>query len=217
MALVGRISIGRHGFAAIAAVVFTALAVVGSGHARGQDAGDQAGGPPAPEAEAMAPGAMQMMMGDVGDGDDAAALIGHGFRLDGDVFTTIDHPDAIDETAVLGINRRGQIVGAYLEGGVTPNPDGTVPPGVCTVSSGKGGASPHSTSPDRSGRNPSGSTIVARSRAGTMTPRGNSTGSCCRRGSTRRSMRHARSTTSRTAISRGASTIAARSSSPIPP
>jgi uncharacterized membrane protein len=114
MALGDCITIGRFGMAAIAAAVLTALAVASSGPARGQDAGNQAGGPAAPEAEAMAPGGMQMMMGGAGDGD-SAALIGHGFLLDEDVFTTIDHPDAVDETAVLGINRRRQIVGGYVD------------------------------------------------------------------------------------------------------
>ena len=54
-----------------------------------------------------------MMMG--GDDGDSAPLIGHGFLLDGDVFTAIDHPDAVDETGVTGINSRGQIVGGYVD------------------------------------------------------------------------------------------------------
>jgi uncharacterized membrane protein len=115
MALGDRITIGRYGMAAIAAAVLMAVAVASSGPARGQDAGDQSEGPAAPEAEMMAPGGMQMMMGGMGDNGDLAALIGHGFLLDGDVFTTIDHPDAVDETAVLGINSRGQIVGGYVD------------------------------------------------------------------------------------------------------
>jgi uncharacterized membrane protein len=115
MALGDRITIGRFGMAAIAAAVLTALAAASPGPAWGQDTGDEAGGPVAPEAEAMAPGGMQMMMGGASDGDDAAALIGRGFLLDRDVFTTIDHPDAVDETAVLGINRRGQMVGGYVD------------------------------------------------------------------------------------------------------
>jgi uncharacterized membrane protein len=57
----------------------------------------------------MAPAGM--MMGAASDDSDAAPLTGHGFLLDKDVFTTIDHPDAVDETAVIGINGRGQIVG----------------------------------------------------------------------------------------------------------
>jgi uncharacterized membrane protein len=119
MALLQRTSIGRYGTAAIAAAVFTALAVASSGPARGQETGDQAGGPAAPEAAMMAPGGiqtmMQMMTGGAGDDGDPAVLIGHGFLLDRDVFTTIDHPEAVDETAVLGINRRGEMVGGYVD------------------------------------------------------------------------------------------------------
>jgi hypothetical protein len=83
----------------------------------GQDTGDQAGGPAASQAATMAPAGMPMMgmMGAPSAGGDAAALTGHGFLLDEDVFTTVDHPDAVDETAVLGINRRGQIVGGYVD------------------------------------------------------------------------------------------------------
>jgi hypothetical protein len=58
---------------------------------------------------------MQTMMGGAGDDGNSAALIGHGFLLDGDVFSTIDHRDAVDETAVFGINSRGQIVGGYVD------------------------------------------------------------------------------------------------------
>ena len=47
MALVDRTSIGRYGMAAIAAGVFTALAVASSGPAWGQDTGDEAGAPAA--------------------------------------------------------------------------------------------------------------------------------------------------------------------------
>ena len=115
MALVDRTSIGRYGMAAIVAAVFTALAVASSGPAWGQDTGDAAEGPAAPEAEAMAPGGMQMMMGAPSDDGDSAALIGHGFLLDKDVFTTIDHPDAVAETGAPGINNRGQIVGGYID------------------------------------------------------------------------------------------------------
>ena len=116
MALGDRTSINRYGMAAIAAGVFTALAVASSGPAWGQDTGDPAEAPAAPEAEAMGPaGMMQMLMGAPSDDGDSAPLIGHGFLLDGDVFTTIDHPDAVDETAVLGINSRGQIVGGYVD------------------------------------------------------------------------------------------------------
>jgi uncharacterized membrane protein len=116
MALGDRITIGRFGIAAIAAAVVTALAVASPGPAWGQDTGDQAGGPAASQPETMAPaGMMQMMMGGAGNGSDAAALRGHGFLLDREVFTTIDHPDAVDETAVLGINSRGQIVGGYVD------------------------------------------------------------------------------------------------------
>jgi probable HAF family extracellular repeat protein len=56
---------------------------------------------------------MQMMIG--ADDSDSAALIGHGFLLDGDVFITIDHPDAVTETAASAINNRGQIVGGYVD------------------------------------------------------------------------------------------------------
>ena len=114
MASVDRTSIGRWGTAAIVAAL-TALAVANSGPAHGQDTGDADGAPAAPEAETIAPDAMQMMMGGAGDDGDSAPLIGHGFLLDGDVFTTIDHPDAVDETGVAGINSRGQIVGGYVD------------------------------------------------------------------------------------------------------
>jgi uncharacterized membrane protein len=72
---------------------------------------------PGSAGEAIGPAEMQMMgmMGGAGDGGDAAPLRGHGFLLDGDVFTTIDHPDAVDETAMLGINSRGQILGGYVD------------------------------------------------------------------------------------------------------
>jgi uncharacterized membrane protein len=117
MALVDRTGIGRYGIAAIAAGVLMALAVASSVPAWGQDTGDQAGGPAAPEAEAMAAAGMQMMgmMGAPSDGGDATPLTGHGFLLDKGVFTTIDHPDAVDETAVVGINSRGQILGGYVD------------------------------------------------------------------------------------------------------
>jgi uncharacterized membrane protein len=115
MALGDRITIGRFGMAPIAGAVLTALTVASTGSAWGQDTGDQAEGPAASQAEMMAPGGMQMMMGGAGDDGDSAALIGHGFLLDEDVFTNIDHPDAVAETAVLGINRRGQIVGGYVD------------------------------------------------------------------------------------------------------
>ena len=39
--------------------------------------------------------------------------LGPGFLLDRGEFTTIDHPDAVLETAPYGINNRGQIVGGY--------------------------------------------------------------------------------------------------------
>ncbi len=42
---------------------------------------------------------------------------GNGFLLDNGVFTTIDHPDAGPETAAVGINNRGQIVGGYVDAG----------------------------------------------------------------------------------------------------
>ena len=85
MALADRTTIGRYGIAAIAAGAFTALTVANSGPAWGQDTGD-----PAP-------------------------LIGHGFLLDKGVFTTIDHPDAVAETGASSINKRGQIVGGYID------------------------------------------------------------------------------------------------------
>ena len=44
-------------------------------------------------------------------------------------FTRIDFPGAAYVT-IHGINDRGQIVGVYIEGGVTPNPDGTVRRGM---------------------------------------------------------------------------------------
>ena len=58
---------------------------------------------------------MQMMMDAPSDDSDAVPLTGHGFLLDKGVFTTIDHPDAVGETAATGINNRGQIVGAYID------------------------------------------------------------------------------------------------------
>jgi uncharacterized membrane protein len=112
MALIDRTSIRRRWMTAIATGVLTALAAISQAPAWGQDAGNSAGAPAASQMEAMAPGGMQMMMGDDGD---AAALIGHGFLLDEDVFTIIDHPDAVAETAVFGINSRGQIVGGYVD------------------------------------------------------------------------------------------------------
>jgi uncharacterized membrane protein len=116
MALGDRIAIGRFGMAAIAAAVVTALAVASPGPAWGQDTGDQAGARAASQAETMAPaGMMQMMMGTAGDDGDPAPLTGHGFLLDKGIFTTIDHPDAVAETAALGINNRGQIVGGYVD------------------------------------------------------------------------------------------------------
>jgi hypothetical protein len=116
MALTDHTSIGRYGMAAIAAGVFTALAVASSGPAWGQDTDDPAEASAASQAETTAPAAMmQMMMGGAGVGSDAAPLIGHGFVLDRDVFTTIDHPDAVSETAVFRINNRGRIVGLYTD------------------------------------------------------------------------------------------------------
>jgi uncharacterized membrane protein len=109
-----RTSLDRYGIAAIAAATFMALAVATPGPASGQETGDGEASAASP-AEMMAPGGMQMMMGAPSDDSDAAPLIGHGFLLDGDVFTAIDHPDAVAETAVLGINRRGQIVGGYVD------------------------------------------------------------------------------------------------------
>ena len=110
MALLDRTSIRRQVLTAIAAGVCTALAVANSGSAWGQDPGN-----PAAQAETMAPDAMQMMMGAPSDDGDAAALTGHGFLLDKGVFTTIDHPDAVAETATTGINNRGQILGQYID------------------------------------------------------------------------------------------------------
>jgi probable HAF family extracellular repeat protein len=115
MALVGRTSIGRHGIAAIAAGVFTGLAVASSGPAWGQDTGEPAEAPAASQAETMAAAGMRMMMGAQSDGSDAAALTGHGFLLDKGVFTTIDHPDAVAETGASSISNRGRIVGGYVD------------------------------------------------------------------------------------------------------
>jgi uncharacterized membrane protein len=113
---VDRTNIGRCGIAAIAAGGLMALAVASSGPAWGQETGDADRAPGASPAEAMAlADMMQMMMGAPSDDSDAVALIGHGFLLEGDVFTTIDHPDAVDETAVVGINSRGQVLGGYLD------------------------------------------------------------------------------------------------------
>jgi probable HAF family extracellular repeat protein len=121
MALSDRTSIRRRGLAAIAAGVFTALAVASSGPAWGQEAGDPAAAPAASQAGTLAPaGMMQMLMGGTSDSGDAAPPTGHGFLLDKGVFTTIDHPDAVAESAALGINNRGQIVGGYVDA------DGTV-------------------------------------------------------------------------------------------
>jgi len=41
--------------------------------------------------------------------------IGPGFLLERGRFTTIDHPDAVLETAPFGINNRGHVVGFYLD------------------------------------------------------------------------------------------------------
>jgi hypothetical protein len=43
--------------------------------------------------------------------DNPVDPLGPGFLLDRGEFTTIDHPDAVLETASYGINNRGQIVG----------------------------------------------------------------------------------------------------------
>ena len=45
--------------------------------------------------------------------DDPVEPLGPGFLLDRGKFTTIEHPDGTLETQPLGINNRGQIVGAY--------------------------------------------------------------------------------------------------------
>jgi hypothetical protein len=45
--------------------------------------------------------------------DNPVDPLGPGFLLDRGKFTTIDHPDAVLETAPYGINNRGQIVGGY--------------------------------------------------------------------------------------------------------
>jgi probable HAF family extracellular repeat protein len=45
--------------------------------------------------------------------DNPVDPLGPGFLLDRGEFTTIDHPDAVLETAPYGINNRGQIVGGY--------------------------------------------------------------------------------------------------------
>ena len=41
--------------------------------------------------------------------------LGPGFVFDRAEFTTIDHPDAVLETAPFGINNRGHVVGYYLD------------------------------------------------------------------------------------------------------
>jgi probable HAF family extracellular repeat protein len=116
VALADRTTIGRYGIAAIAAGVLMALAVASSGPAWGQEAGDPASAPAASQAGTIAPaGMMQMLMGGTSDSGDGAPLTGHGFLLDKGVFTTIDHPDAVAESAALGINNRGQIVGFYVD------------------------------------------------------------------------------------------------------
>jgi hypothetical protein len=46
-------------------------------------------------------------------GPGGCLLLGPGFLLNRGEFTTIDHPDAVLETAPYGINDRGQIVGLY--------------------------------------------------------------------------------------------------------
>jgi probable HAF family extracellular repeat protein len=105
-------SMSRWGMAAVVAAVLVALSVTSSGPAWGQETGE--GTSAASPAEMMAPaGMMQMMTGAPGDDSDAAPLTGHGFLLDKGVFTTIDHPDAVAETAATGINNRGQIAGSY--------------------------------------------------------------------------------------------------------
>jgi uncharacterized membrane protein len=109
--LLDRTNIGRFRMAAIVAALLTALAVASSGVAWAQEIDDPARAPAASQAETM----MQMMMGGAGDGGDTAPLTGHGFLLDKDVFTAIDHPDAVAETAALGLNDRGQTVGAYVD------------------------------------------------------------------------------------------------------
>ena len=166
------------------------------------------------------------LLHDVADINDRGVIVGYYDKLDGTSggylrnkggqFIRIDFPGA-SYTTIHGLNNRNQIVGGYLEGGAMPNPDGTVPPGVVHGFLWERGRFTTLDVPGSIWTQPFGINDRGEIWAGTTTPRGNSTGSCCRRGSTRRSMLHARSTTSRTAISRGASTIAARSSSPTPP
>ena len=135
MALVDRTSIGRYGMAAIAAAVFTALAVASSGPAWGQDTGDADEAPPANTFHAFLlddgefitidpPGASGELTFAIGINDhvrswattlDACGTL-HGFLRDRKgVFTTIDHPDSPLGTAALDINNRGQIVGTYAD------------------------------------------------------------------------------------------------------
>lgn len=45
--------------------------------------------------------------------DNPVDPLGPGFLFDRGEFTTIDHPDAVLETAPFGINNRGQLVGGY--------------------------------------------------------------------------------------------------------
>ena len=90
MALLDHTSIGRWGTAAIVAAALTALSVVSSGPANGQNTGD---GDEAPRANTF-----------------------HAFLLDDGEFITIDPPGASGElTFAIGINDHRQIVGYYAD------------------------------------------------------------------------------------------------------
>ena len=115
MALMDRTSMGRYGMAAIAAGVFTALAVASSGPAWGQDSRRRNRDPTIIPRSGDGATRHADDDGRPSDSGDAAQLTGHGFLLDKGVFTAIDHPDAVGETAVFGINNRGRIVGAYTD------------------------------------------------------------------------------------------------------
>ena len=153
----------------------------------------------------------------VGYYDNPDGTPGHGFLRDaGGRFTNIAFPGA-SVTDVHGINNRGQVVGAYLEAGVTPNPDGTVPRGKVHGYLWDAGRFTSFDVPGSIFTQPFGINDRGQISAGTTTSREYSMASCCGMGSTRQSLLHAQSTTSPRATSPGASTIAARSSSPIRP
>jgi uncharacterized membrane protein len=104
-----------------------------------------------------------------GYADDRGTL--HGFLRDKEAFTVIDFPGAV-ATLASKINAQGQIVGAYSE-------KGTFPPFNCpTAFFSTKGCSRRSMSRVPCGRNPSASTTLARSSAGTGTLPERSIASC---------------------------------------